>query len=343
MQRLWRIQLLLVAAAGLACAPTDGLSPGLRSSEGTINADLRSSVVTSLVWDVRAPFLGGVRAAAATWDGSRIYVLGGNEGAASYTSANRIYNPAANTWTSGAQFTGPRDFAVAASMKDGIHMLGGAGPAGFLADHQVYQRSTNSWSSRARLPIGVDAAVAWAWEGRLYIIGGASAPATPVGAVQIFNLATNSWSFGAPMPTARLSSASAVIDGTIYVAGGQTTGVGTTAALERYDPRSNSWTILAPMPDPREALGGGAVAGQFCVFGGRIANPSPTGDARPETFCYDPGSGAWTRVRDMITARVEVASVTLDGVVYALGGRTPAAFAVGTNELLHSVRSTTSP
>ena len=61
---------------------------------------------------------------------------------------------------------------------------------------------------------------------------------------------------------------------------------------------------------------------------------SPTGDSFPETFCYDPTSNSWSDGPDMTTPRVEIASATVDGEVYAFGGRTPAAFATARNEVL---------
>ena len=136
------------------------------------------------------------------------------------------------------------------------------------------------------------------------------------------------------MPTVRGSAASAVIGGKIYVAGGQTAGFGTSKALERYDPKADTWTALTPMPETREALGGGAIAGLFCVFGGRLANASPSGDAFSDTFCYDPGTNTWSSGPDMVTPRVEIASVELRRSLYAIGGRTAAAFVNATNESL---------
>jgi hypothetical protein len=136
------------------------------------------------------------------------------------------------------------------------------------------------------------------------------------------------------MPTVRFETAGTVIDGKIYVAGGQAPDFVTSDALERYDPVTDSWEQLAPMPAPRSALGGGEIDGEFCVFGGRLANPSPTGDAFPETFCYDPATDTWSTGPDMITPRVEPAWADFRGAVYALGGRNEVNFANATVERL---------
>lgn len=63
-----------------------------------------------------------------------------------------------------------------------------------------------------------------------------------------------------------------------------------------------------------------AYLGLFCVFGGRIANPNPTGAAFPDTFCFNPMLSAWSSGPDMITPRVEIATVGRAGVLFTLGG-----------------------
>lgn len=275
-----------------------------------------------------------VRAAAAASDGSRIYVLGGATGFAGCSTLNQIYDPATDTWSTGANFAGPGlANQMVAAMADGIHVLGGAAcapPA--LTRHQVYDPASDTWSDRAPLPEPKTAQVAKVVGGKLYVIGPVESGASRL---YVYDPATNSWSQATPMPTLRGETAGGVIDGKIYVAGGACCGGTVTYdVLERYDPATDSWETLAPMPAPRSALGGGVIGGQFCVFGGRLANPSPTGDAFPDTFCYDPATDSWSSGPDMITPRVEPASTEHDGAVYAIGGRTPSSFAVSANERL---------
>ncbi len=269
-----------------------------------------------------------VRAAAGAADGSRIYVFGGATGLTGCTTLNQIYDPATDSWSPGADFAGPGLANVmAAAMADGIHILGGAACAPpSLTRHQVYHPVSNTWSDRAPLPHGHTASVTEVVNDKLYVIAAND--------VHVYDLATDSWSLGTPMPTVRFETAGTVFDGKIYVAGGQSPGFVTSDALERYDPGTDTWEQLAPMPAPRSALGGGAVAGRFCVFGGRLASPGPTGDAFADTFCYDPAANSWSSESDMITPRVEPASAEFGGAIYAIGGRTPTAFAVSANEVL---------
>lgn len=336
--RVGRVAAIAVGALVTSCTsePPDA-TKSLEPDPGTFleTTASTSSTIAPVSWSIRRSLPSGVRAAASTADAERIYVLGGDAGSASPTASTRIYNPGANSWSSGASFVNARDFAMAAVLSDGVHLLGGAGAGGLLSDHRVYTRSTNSWSLRAPLPKAVDAAVARVVGGKLYIIGGGSA-AGPTGAVQVFNPSTNTWAVKRGMPTARLSAASAVINGFIYVAGGQRTGITTTGALERYDPVANTWTALAPMPASREALTGGNVNGQFCVSSGRLAAPSPTGNALAQTFCYNPTSNAWTFGPNIVTPRAEAASAEFGGSLYTMGGRASNAFTTRNVERLRA-------
>lgn len=153
--------------------------------------------------------------------------------------------------------------------------------------------------------------------------------------MQIYNPATNTWSSGSGMPTPRLSAAYAVLQGKIYVVGGQGFALSTEDTAQRYDPVANSWQILPSLPVRREALGGGTSGGNFCVFGGRLASPSPTGNAFPETYCFSPTTNLWTQGPNMLTPRVESAFATFKGTIYALGGRTMTSMVVNRNESLH--------
>jgi Concanavalin A-like lectin/glucanases superfamily/Kelch motif len=329
MQQQRRSALSVITAVALTGCGSDGLtSPRADELETTLATDL-----VPVSWAVRKQIPEAVRAAAAASDGTRIYLFGGNAGFAQPTTGTRVYNPATNTWVTGASLPEPQDFAMAGAMSDGIHLVGGAGGPGLLKTHRVYLRGSNSWISRAPLLLSVDAAVARVVAGKLYIIGGGS-ESGPTGAIQVFNPATNSWSLKRPMPTPRLSAASAVIDGLIYVAGGQTAGIGTTAVLERYDPAANTWTTLAPLPAAAEALAGGNAGGRFCVAGGRISVANPTGNAFATSYCYAPGTNTWSRAPNMITPRVEAAAVELGGSLYVFGGRTKTLFATRTTERL---------
>ena len=333
--RLLGLRYLVAISGGAlaaACSPEDPTAP---SHPDASPASLIETS-TTLSWSGVKSLPVALRAAAAAGSGGRIYVFGGNLGSASLTAATRIYNPTADARTTGTSFHKPRDFAMAAGMTDGVHLVGGAVSGGVTTDHRVYRPAANSWLVRAPLLTAVNAAVAQVVGGKLYVIGGGSASG-PTGKVQVYNPSTNSWVLKRSMPTARLSAASAVINDLIYVAGGQTAGIGTTAALERYNPANDTWTTLRAMPVRREALSGGNVNGQFCVAGGRLAAATPTGNASPQTYCYNRGTNVWSRGPDLVTPRVETASALLNGALYAIGGRSSSTLTTRTVTRLRAV------
>jgi hypothetical protein len=292
----------------------------------------------ALKWETLAAMPVAVFQAAGATDGVMPYSLGGNEGPVGpccpfsfpHSAENQVYDATAAAWSSGTQLTSSRSFAMAAALDDGIHIVGGRGTvAGVdvtLNLHDVFDPSTDTWSSSTPLSTAAHAGVAEAVDNRLFVI--------TFSGHQIFDPATG-WSSGTPRPISAIQTTSAVIDGEIYVAGGSCCGGNTTFnALHRYDPATDTWETLAPIPETRSALGGGAIGGQFCVFGGRLANPSPTGDAFADTFCYDPTTDTWSSGPDMITPRVEMASVEVGSAVYAFAGRTPTDYTTTTAERL---------
>src|SRR4051812_2433120 len=120
----------ILAASSAACIPDQVTAPVMHEPI----ADFSAAAIGQLApvsWVVRRPAPTSFRAAAAASDGERIYVFGG-EDFSTLTSATRIYNPASNTWTTGASFSGARAFSMAAALPDGIHLVGGAGPTGLL-------------------------------------------------------------------------------------------------------------------------------------------------------------------------------------------------------------------
>src|SRR5690348_17154045 len=134
----------MLAVSSAACISEQISAPSVSKS----TADFSAAAVGQLApvsWSVRRSAPNSFRAAAAAADAERIYVFGGDAGSSTPTTTTRIYHPSSNTWTAGASFTGGRDFAVAAALPDGLHLVGGAGLGGLLSDHSVYVPGTNTW------------------------------------------------------------------------------------------------------------------------------------------------------------------------------------------------------
>jgi hypothetical protein len=142
----------------------------------------------------------------------------------------------------------------------------------------------------------------------------------------VFDAAANRWETARPAPMARNSAAGAVLDGKLFVAGGRTVDGGGTGRLDRYDPARDRWDTLAPIPASpatgRQVGGGLAMAeagGRLIAFGGEWFE-GRGGGVFAETWIYDPARDAWTAGPAMRTPRHGLASASVDGVIYAIGG-----------------------
>jgi len=164
----------------------------------------------------------------------KIYLIGGEEYSStspyySETDVNEVYNPATNTWTTGA----PIPMAVygyASTVMDGdIYVIGGSqtsseGSNDYVNANQVYNPQNDTWSLAANLPSFVTYGAAAATEGfmappLLYVIGGFFVDSYTSN-VQAYDSSNNSWVTGSLMPTARAYLGVAVVNDVLYAIGG---------------------------------------------------------------------------------------------------------------------------
>ncbi len=129
------------------------------------------------------------------------------------------------------------------------------------------------------------------------------------------------WTQKADMPTPRWLYTSAVVNDKIYVIGGSTSEPDAKAlsTVEEYDPFTNTWTRKADMPTIRTDMIGSSsvVDGKIYVIGGYNGGNSW---GSPTVEEYDPATDTWTRKADMPTPRWSLATCTVDGKIYAIGG-----------------------
>lgn len=119
--------LALLLVSGTACTPDVNAPSGSQ-----VQLDLHTQVSA---WTARRVLPRAVRSAAGASDGQRIYVIGGSN-AGGKTNFNQIYNPATNTWSRGANLPIRVDFAQAAALSDGIHLVSGFDSVGgFSSEH----------------------------------------------------------------------------------------------------------------------------------------------------------------------------------------------------------------
>lgn len=90
--------------------------------------------------------------------------------------------------------------------------------------------------------------------------------------------------------------------------------------FDRYDPATNSWTVLtAPARSHVYPAGIGVIGGKLYQVGGKTTNS--TSIVPVQTLeSFDPGTGMWKTLAPMPTARYGGAAVTVNGLLYVMGG-----------------------
>jgi N-acetylneuraminic acid mutarotase len=267
-------------------------------------------------------------AAVAGADG-RIYVIGGH-GASGAGRLVEIYDPGADSWTTGAQMPTSRGDLAAVLGSDGkIYAIGGdyasVSDPGASIVAEVYDPSTNMWQSLPSLPVGRSAlAAAVDASGTIYAIGGYDGTtAHELGTVATFHPGDTSWTTLADsMTTARSEHVAATApDGRIYALGGEAQIAGPElAALEYYQPGMAGWHTATAMPTTRKMLAAAILGPQLYALGGNRWVGSSMSYTRVVEV-YDTTAHTWSQVTSMPSGRYGHAAVALGGKIYVFGGR----------------------
>jgi len=260
----------------------------------------------------------------------KIYVIGGvghvgsdsgyGRKSATYTKAVEIYDPAIDSWTTGAEMNNVRFGAGSVSDDEKIYILGGktAGPHGFKADNEVYDPATDTWSTIADMPIDRAHFGTALIDGKIYVIGGARHnfdidDLVMLSSVDIYDIATDTWSEGLPLIGGRYLGewsgkiTASVFDGKIYV-------FRTKNQIEIFDPVTNSWSLKTT----RDATSGkygnmrSTTVGNYIYVSGR--------DGYASLSKYDPINDTWTDLPDVVTSRRATAVQPMGNSIFFVGG-----------------------
>ena len=182
------------------------------------------------------------------------------------------------------------------------------------------------WTSVASAPMGKYEHAGMAVGGKLYSFGGfynTNIQATT--ASEVYDPATNKWSSIADMPEP-LTHAGQATDGRyVYLVSGF---IGDhpgpmTDHFWRYDTVEDVWFQMPNLPYKVGAGAAALVGRTLYFFGGtnRVNNQYLNDVSKTYSFNLDNPSAGWTQKADMPVARNHLAGVSLDGLVYAIGGQ----------------------
>ncbi|HUZ76844.1 MAG TPA: kelch repeat-containing protein [Chloroflexota bacterium] len=337
--RWWARAVLLLAALALA-----GCGPAVATSAGTSGPGGH--------WIPAGTMLHAREFASATKlaDG-RVLVTGG-------ISANQripvaeIFNPTTKTWSEAGALQTPRTGDVPVLLHSGkVMVIGGYDGKKALASTEIFDPATLTWSAGPPLhQARTSFAALTLKDGRVLVVAGYDGT-NDLSETELYDPKANAWAVGPSLPAA-ISGESVwqLANGNVLVAGGQTSSKGVEVFIkscELFHPGTNTWSstgdlsqayvswALAALPNQRVLLDGEFVASNYS--GGLLQ--------KPHVEAYDPGTGSWGPIDQMLTIRLSFSLDTLgNGEVLAAGGLAKSsAFPLRTAELYNPATGHWSP
>ncbi|MBI2432267.1 MAG: galactose oxidase [Candidatus Hydrogenedentes bacterium] len=199
-----------------------------------------------------------------------LYLIGGysRPGGPVVTSDQvHIYDPAFDSWSTGASMPAPRGGAWAVAIDRKIYCVGGENGGVSSGSLFIYDVDLDSWGTGAPMPTARNHLNAVTDGINVYVLGGRDG-STSVAANEKYIVAEDRWESLAPLPTARAAMACAYLDGRIYCAGGETPML--FAVNEVYNVAGDHWNIQTPMPIPRHGVAAVAYEGSIIAPGGGL-------------------------------------------------------------------------
>lgn len=129
------------------------------------------------------------------------------------------------------------------------------------------------------------------------------------------------WSRAPAASLARQELYPVAVGGKVYVAGGVLTPpTGYSAHFEAYDVQVGRWDALTPLPEARHHIALAEAGGVIYGIGG-FSGGFPFWRAHASVFVYDLRTDRWSAGPSMPEARAEGVVVSVNGKIYAIGGR----------------------
>lgn len=251
----------------------------------------------------------------------KIFVIGGSQ-SDDRLAIVEVYDPTTDHWTPGADMPTARKNTAAAVVNGIIYVFGGTDSieCACLTTTEAYDPKTDVWTTKQAMPASRYGLAAVPLNGKIYVIGGWVGGAM-ASAVEVYDPVTDTWEEKAPLPRASGHFGYAGFNGKIYVFGGSDIN-GVIKDTREYDPVTDRWTSKAAMPAGRAFPSSTILDGKIYVLGGNLPGSWPVFPVTARVDMYDPVTDAWQAGVKMPTAKSGLASATVKGKIYAIGGHT---------------------
>jgi N-acetylneuraminic acid mutarotase len=258
--------------------------------------------------------------ATVTW-GGMLYGFGGGSNYAAISNSYRYY-PGTNSWTAISPLPAVRDGASAVTDGTYIYILGGWDASANVTNTLYrYNPSLDSYITLSPYSQPTSAQAAVYLNGNIYRIGGCTSsgcsPATA--SMEVYNIAGNSWATAPSLPSKASWLVAMAYGGYIYVAGGLDELTSLTKTY-RFDPGTNSWddAAIADLSVGRWGSASGFLNGKWMIAGGYVNN-----QISASVIGWDPLSGGWSVLDDMLQAQARTRGGSIGSAFYVVGGRKP--------------------
>jgi N-acetylneuraminic acid mutarotase len=199
--------------------------------------------------------------------------------------------------------------------------------------------STLNWIAKADAPVKLSEGMGATVGGQVYVFGGydTTLPSRQATArVSRYDPATNTWSRMADMPQRLTHLGHASDDRYVYLAGGYRTNANgnQTFAVDtvyQYDTQTNTWANLPSLPAARGAGALALVGRELHYYGGVSIDRVDRSDHY--VLNIDNPSAGWSKKASLPASKNHLASVTLNGKIYAIGGQ------IGIDDTTHNQSS----
>lgn len=210
----------------------------------------------------------------------KLYVFGGVHGqtaaASTVASDTLIYDPASNSWSSGAAMPQPRVLMAAGYWNGKIYLVGGAAS---LASPSImdttweYDPLANTWTSRTPRPSAGSGFGFGVIAGHLYLAGGYDPGAGRfTTSTYDYDIAADKWTVRANLPAAINYVGSAVLGSRLYIFGGIDNGTTEQSQTFVYDPAADIWSQGPAMTEARMMPAAASVGNTILVLGGSLSS-----------------------------------------------------------------------